>query len=157
MCRKSQKLSQRKKLLLTVKDTLMQHAATVVRVLKLPCAFKTVFNANSKCWDESSNSERADFTIIHVLMIVTSKPSAVSHAYLYWKLGPTMPNAPQLTSSAWKFLLLTTQLQLPKQGQGWVSCLICPPQTFRVSLCFRSSDHHDPVITKTKSNMYCKL
>ena len=125
MYRKSQKLSDRKKLLLTVKDTLMQHAVTVVLVLKLACAFKTVFKASSKCWNESGNSECADFTMIHVLMIIMSKPSAVSHTNLYWKFSPTMPNAPQLTSSAWnRVLALNDSCNCQnKAGVGFLSHL----------------------------------
>lgn len=46
-------------------------------------------------------SECADFTVIHVLKIVTSKPSAVNRANLYWKFGRAAPDVLSLTSSDW--------------------------------------------------------
>lgn len=75
--------AERVKSWVTRRSTLMQHAATVVQV-----PFKLHFNAHyNQCWDERACLSVLIFTVKHISTIITSTPSAVNRANLYWRFS----------------------------------------------------------------------
>lgn len=148
MCRKSRKLRR-----VTGRSRCYSDATCCNRSLS---SHFVLFKLRSVCAQSTSAEMKGVFLsvlILHSYCTCFDDYKAPSHQqsvlliFIGNRAGPCLMCRSWLPLTETEYLHLTTQLQLPKQGQALVSCLISTPQTFKVSLCFWSSDQHEPGFT----------